>query len=64
MQTFSRRNLIKAAGLSSVFGMLGLSLDPLQAAEHAKGVKLNPKMVALRTLPHVYARNMSQYVSR
>lgn len=44
MQTFSRRNLIKAAGLSSVFGMLGLSLDPLQAAEHAKGVKLNPKM--------------------
>ena len=44
MQTFSRRNLIKAAGLSSVFGMLGLSFDPLQAAEHAKGVKLNPKM--------------------
>lgn len=24
--------------------MLGLSFDPLQAAEHAKGVKLNPKM--------------------
>lgn len=44
MQTFSRRNLIKAAGLSSLFGMLGLSFDPLQAAEHAKGVKLNPKM--------------------
>lgn len=44
MQTFSRRNLLKAAGLSSVFGMLGVSFDPAQAAEHAKGVKLTPKM--------------------
>lgn len=67
MQTFSRRNLIKAAGLSSVFGMLGLSFDPLQAARARQRCQAQPeneRRMALRTLPHVYARNMSQYVSR